>query len=149
METDARPSVRFSKSAAVEDVPWFFPSLLPMNPFRIPRRVFALLAFIATVALLAAAPARVAIALPPGYVPPKLPVIPAHRFDVRGYGAVGDGTSDNTKALQAAIDAAAKAGGGVVEVPAGVFLSGPLTLASRVNLQLLAGCTLQMLSLDQ
>jgi polygalacturonase len=120
-----------------------------MNIFRISQRAFALFAFATTVVLLTAAAAHEEVALPPNYVPPKLPVIPAHRVSVREYGAVGDGTTNNTKALQAAIDAAVKAGGGVVEVPAGVFLSGPLTLASRVNLQILAGGTLQMLPLDQ
>ena len=42
-------------------------------------------------------------------------------FDVRQYGAVGDGTTDNTAAVQAAINAAIAAGGGCVFVPTGVF----------------------------
>lgn len=67
------------------------------------------------------------------------------------FNAVGDGVTDNTAAIQAAINAAAGAsGGGTVEVPApGVFLSGPLTLGSRVNLQIDAGATLEMLPMAQ
>jgi len=113
------------------------------------RQVFALLVFTATAAVLPAVLAHEAAPLPTGYVPPQLPAIPARRFEVREYGAVGDGATNNTKALQATIDAAAKAGGGVVEVPAGVFLSGPLTLSSRIDLQIMAGSTLRMLPLDQ
>jgi len=45
-------------------------------------------------------------------------------FDVKQYGAVGDGTTMNTAALQKAIDAAAAAGGGTVVFPAGRYLSG-------------------------
>ena len=61
--------------------------------------------------------------------------IPAHAagttFNVKAYGAVGDGTTDDTKAIQAAINAAIKDGSGnTVLVPAGTFLvaSGPLDI---------------------
>lgn len=45
-------------------------------------------------------------------------------FDVTDYGAVGDGATDDTAAIQAAIDAAASAGGGVVFFPASVYIVG-------------------------
>lgn len=45
-----------------------------------------------------------------------------HVFDVRWYGAAGDGVADDTAAVQAAIDAASAAGGGVVFFPAGHYL---------------------------
>ena len=68
---------------------------------------------------------------------------------VTNYGAIGDGVATNTVAIQAAIDAASTAGGGTVEVPAGVFLSGPIHLASQINLRVDEGATLEMLPLDK
>ncbi|MGB9409179.1 MAG: glycosyl hydrolase family 28-related protein, partial [Terracidiphilus sp.] len=43
-------------------------------------------------------------------------------FDVRKYGAMGDGKTLDTEAVNHAIDAAAAAGGGVVFFPAGSYL---------------------------
>ncbi len=63
--------------------------------------------------------------------------------NVCDHGARGDGTAPDTVALQAAVDACSAAGGGTVLVPAGTYLSGPLTLASRVTLHLAAGATLR------
>lgn len=51
------------------------------------------------------------------------------RVDVRAMGARGDGTTDDTAAIQAAIDRA-RVRGGCVYVPAGHYLCGPLTLAN-------------------
>ena len=45
---------------------------------------------------------------------PALPVIPTNTFNVTRYGAVGDGKTLNTAAIQKTIDAASAAGGGVV-----------------------------------
>lgn len=64
-------------------------------------------------------------------------------------------SSDNAAAIQAAINASAAgattngAAGGTVRIPAGVFLSGPLTFKSSVNLQLDAGAVLRMLPFGQ
>jgi hypothetical protein len=60
----------------------------------------------------------------------------AAAFDVAAYGAKGDGTTVNTAAIQKAIDAAAKAGNGVVVFQPGVYLSGALFLKSRMELRL-------------
>jgi len=76
---------------------------------------------------------------------PALPVIPANSFNITNFGAVGDSITTNTTAIQNTINAASTAGGGTVEIPAGTFLSGPLTLASSINLQLDSGAMLQML----
>jgi hypothetical protein len=63
--------------------------------------------------------------------------------DIRDFGAVGDGRTKNTAAIQRAIeDAAAAAGGGVVVVPAGRWLTGVLTLKSGVELHLDSGAVL-------
>jgi polygalacturonase len=80
---------------------------------------------------------------------PALPVIPTNHFSIAQYGAVGDGMATNTSAIQAALDAAKGAGGGTVVIPKGVFLCGPIQLASSVNLQLEAGAVLRMLPLEK
>jgi polygalacturonase len=74
--------------------------------------------------------------------PPVPPVIPDKTFSVIDYGAVGDGKTMNTTALQKAIDAVAKAGGGTLTVPPGKFLTGPLVLAGSMNLHLAKGAVL-------
>lgn len=63
-------------------------------------------------------------------------------FNVRQYGATGDGTTKDTRSIQQAIDACAAAGGGRVIVPAGRYLSGTVYLKSHVELHLGAGATL-------
>src|ERR1019366_7093727 len=79
---------------------------------------------------------------------PTLPTIPSAVFKVTAYGAVGDGTTDNTAAIQNAIRAAQPAGGGTVELPAATapYLCGPITVGSNINLQIDAGATLQLLT---
>jgi hypothetical protein len=66
----------------------------------------------------------------------------ADEFPVTDYGAVGDGTTLNTAAIQAAIDACAAAGGGTVRIPAGRFLTGTLFMKSGVRLHLGMGAVL-------
>jgi hypothetical protein len=61
---------------------------------------------------------------------------------VTDFGAAGDGKTLATRGIQAAIDACAKAGGGVVVVPAGRFLTAPIFLRSNVELNLATGATL-------
>jgi len=52
------------------------------------------------------------------------------------YGAVGDGKTLNTSAIQSSIDACHKQGGGCVVVPAGTFLSGTIVMKDNVELNL-------------
>jgi polygalacturonase len=80
---------------------------------------------------------------------PALPEIPEKLFKVTDHGAVADNMTDNAKAIQATIDAASEAGGGTVEVPPGDYLSGPLQLVNKINLQLDAGAMLKMLPLER
>ncbi|AHF16654.1 glycoside hydrolase family 28 protein [Niabella soli] len=77
----------------------------------------------------------------------KLPEVAQTKFSgsvypITKFGAVPDGYTLNTKSIQAAIDACTAKGGGVVAVPPGLWLTGPLTLKSNVNLNLAAGATL-------
>ncbi len=61
---------------------------------------------------------------------------------VRDHGATGDGVTLDSPAINAAIDAAARAGGGRVVFPAGDYLSYSLRLQSNITLQLGPGATL-------
>jgi polygalacturonase len=63
-------------------------------------------------------------------------------FEVTRFGAVGDGRTLATAALQRAIDACAAAGGGTVLVPSGRYLTGALFLRSHVHLHLSPGAAL-------
>ena len=63
-------------------------------------------------------------------------------FDVRGFGAKGDGSTIDTAAVNAAIEAAAKAGGGTVIFPAGVYACYSIHLKSNVALYLSQGATI-------
>ena len=62
--------------------------------------------------------------------------------DARKYGALGDGHTKDTHALQSAIDDCARRGGGFVLLAGGTFLSGPLVLRSHIHLDIESGATL-------
>jgi len=64
------------------------------------------------------------------------------RYDVRAFGAKGDGVALDTGAINRAIDAAAAAGGGTVCLTAGSYLSTSVHLKSNVTLDLEPGATL-------
>ncbi|MEM9981739.1 MAG: glycosyl hydrolase family 28 protein, partial [Bacteroidota bacterium] len=63
-------------------------------------------------------------------------------YEVTDFGAKGDGKTLNTKAIQQALNTCAKAGGGVVSVEGGIFLSGSLQLKSNITLRIAEGATL-------
>jgi polygalacturonase len=73
----------------------------------------------------------------------RAPVFPDRDFPVTDFGAVAGGTTDATGAFRAAIEACARAGGGRVVVPPGVFLTGPIHLLSNVNLHVSEGATIR------
>jgi polygalacturonase len=73
--------------------------------------------------------------------PPRFPDLD---FDIRRYGAEGDGKADCRAAIAQAIAECNKAGGGRVVVPAGTYLSnGPIHLRSNVNLYVAEGATIR------
>ena len=73
----------------------------------------------------------------------RRPQFRADTFSIVKYGAVADGMTLNTKAINAAIDACSGRGGGVVLVPAGLWSTGPLVLRSNVNLHIDRAAILQ------
>lgn len=70
------------------------------------------------------------------------PTFPDRIFDIRDFGAVGDGTTKATESITKAIAACAEAGGGRVVVPAGRWLSGAIHLRSNTALHLEEGAVL-------
>src|ERR1035438_4599055 len=60
--------------------------------------------------------------------------LPAAVFDVAAFGAKGDGKTQNRTAINKAIDAAAAAGGGTVDFPAGTWVTGSVHLRSNITL---------------
>ncbi len=71
------------------------------------------------------------------------PHIPRRAFPITRFGARGDGLTDCSAAIAAAIAACVAAGGGRVLVPGGTFLTGAIRLRSRVELHLVEGATLK------
>ena len=63
--------------------------------------------------------------------------------DITNYGAVPNTGTINTEAIQAAIDDCSRNGGGTVNVPCGVFVTGTIYLRSNVELYLQHGAELQ------
>ena len=63
-------------------------------------------------------------------------------FNVRTYGATGDGRTIDTRAINLAIEEVIKAGGGTVYFPAGTYASYSIHLKSNVVLYLDQGCTI-------
>lgn len=70
--------------------------------------------------------------------PPENKLHGANRYNIRDFGAKGDGKTLNTAAIQAAIDKCNAENGGTVLIPAGDFLCGTIELRSNVTLYLSA-----------
>ncbi len=69
----------------------------------------------------------------------KVPSFGAKVYNIKDAGAVGDGVTVNTEAINGTIKKCSEAGGGTVLVPAGLWKTGPITMMSNVNLHLQAG----------
>ncbi|MEI7026287.1 glycoside hydrolase family 28 protein [Paenibacillus sp. y28] len=69
----------------------------------------------------------------------ETPRIPDYKVSIVDYGAVPDGETLNTAAIHAAIEACAGQGGGTVVIPAGLWLTGPILMQSRIRLHTEAG----------
>ena len=79
-------------------------------------------------------------------LPTGLPEITtANTFDITTYGA-STSSSDNTTAIQAALDEAESAGGGMVVIPAGEWMFGRIQVGAKTILHLSAGATLKLLA---
>ena len=65
-----------------------------------------------------------------------MPSIPGRSVSIADFGAVGDGVTLNTQAFEQAIGSLSAKGGGIVNVPAGIWLTGPIGLQSHIELHL-------------
>lgn len=72
----------------------------------------------------------------------KVPVFKKDTVSIAKFGAKGDGITLNSRSINDAISAVNAKGGGVVLIPVGIWLTGPITLRSNVNLHLAVGATL-------
>lgn len=63
-------------------------------------------------------------------------------YRVEDFGAIGDGTTDNTDAIQSAVDCCSEGGGGRVVLSSGTYVSGALRLKSNVDLYIAKDSTL-------
>ncbi len=75
--------------------------------------------------------------------PPAQTVFKTDTFNIISYGAKADGLTLNTKSINDAITACNKNGGGVVLIPGGFWLTGPVVLLSNVNLHIAKDALLQ------
>ncbi|GAB3855109.1 glycoside hydrolase family 28 protein [Hymenobacter terrigena] len=73
----------------------------------------------------------------------QVPAFKADTFNIATYGAKPDGITLNTRSINEAIADCSRKGGGVVLVPQGLWLTGPVELKSNVNLHLVRAAVLQ------
>jgi polygalacturonase len=95
-----------------------------------------LLYLIAALSFGLSARAQVPPATPPPMISVAPPTTPVKQFNVRTYGATGDGETKDTAALQRAIDTCTATGGGEVVIPAGNYVTGSLVLGNNTVLRL-------------
>ncbi|OQP46025.1 glycoside hydrolase [Niastella yeongjuensis] len=72
-----------------------------------------------------------------------LPIFKKDTLNITKFGAIPDGMTLNTESINKAIEACSKQGGGVVMIPQGIWLTGPVVLKSNVNLYVSRSAVLQ------
>lgn len=72
----------------------------------------------------------------------KRPVFPNNALSITDFGGKGDGQTLNTQAFAAAIDALANKGGGTLNVPSGIWYTGPIYFKNNINLHLDEGAVI-------
>ncbi len=77
------------------------------------------------------------------HISPAMPQIPDRKFNVKDFGAMGDGKTLDTEAFRKAIAKASSDGGGQLIVPQGTYLILPIELCSQLDLHLEDGAVLQ------
>jgi len=97
---------------------------------------------LALAALLLLAPAVALNGAETASIQSTAPTLGQNYFNVRNFGAVGDGKNLDSPAINKAIETAAAGGGGTVLVPAGTYLSGSIRLKSNIHLLIDAGATI-------
>ncbi len=70
---------------------------------------------------------------------PTLPDIPDRKVNIKDFGAVGDGETLNTEAINKSIETCSEQGGGSVIIPPGLWLTGPIEMKSKINLHIQKG----------
>jgi polygalacturonase len=71
------------------------------------------------------------------------PLIPSNSVNIKDFGAINGGLFDNSKAFKDAIDAVTEKGGGKVIIPAGIWLTGPIILKSKLELHAESGALIR------
>ena len=77
--------------------------------------------------------------LPIAVSQPQAPSIPSLTISVTDFGAIGDGVTDCTEAFAKAISHLTQLGGGHLNVPAGIYLTGPIKMKSLIDLHVERG----------
>ena len=80
--------------------------------------------------------------LPISLPQPAVPTIPNLTVSVTNFGAIGDGITDCTEAFSKAISHLSQQGGGHLNVPSGIFLTGPIQLKSLIDLHVERGAVI-------
>ncbi len=113
----------------------------------IPRSMLRFLSLVSLLAqLVVLSPLHGSLSRPVKPMAPAEPRIPGSRVSLASFGAVPDGETLNTAAFAHAIAALSERGGGTLVVPAGIWLTGPIELQSRIDLHLEAGAVIQFSS---